>query len=112
MELPLSKREWKLYKELKALFMAEKDQALDFNTYHKYEEWLLLLTAKGVLWHIKADGAYLYQCQNSFDDFEEWLKDQNRKAKKLSRREWTIAIVSAVIGALIGLIPTILSMFR
>lgn len=31
-----------------------------------------------------------------------------KEQKKLSRREWKIAIISAVIGALIGLLPTII----
>ena len=109
MELPLSRRERKLYKELKQLFLSQKDQALDSYTYHKYEEWLILLTQKGVLWHVKADGAYLYQCEGHFEDFEEWIKDQDKKARQLNSREWKIAIVSAIIGALIGLIPTVIN---
>ena len=36
---------------------------------------------------------------------------QKKERKKLSRREWGIAIVSAIIGSLIGLIPTILQIF-
>ena len=37
------------------------------------------------------------------------MKDKHEKEqRKLSYREWKIAIVSAVIGAIIGLIPTII----
>ena len=32
--------------------------------------------------------------------------------KMLSRREWLIAIISALIGALVGLIPTIVQVFQ
>ena len=34
-----------------------------------------------------------------------------KEKKKLSSRDWKIAIVSAVIGAIIGLIPTIIGWF-
>ena len=38
------------------------------------------------------------------------LKEQYEKEqKKLSKREWEIAIISAVLGALIGLLPTIIT---
>ena len=39
-----------------------------------------------------------------FEMKEKYEKEQ----KKLSYREWKIAIISAVIGAIIGLIPTII----
>ena len=39
------------------------------------------------------------------DKIEVWHKDRMREEKKLSFREWRIAIVSAVIGAIIGLLP-------
>lgn len=43
-----------------------------------------------------------------WDGFEDWLNEMIKESKRLSRRECTIAIVSAVIGAAIGLIPTII----
>lgn len=39
--------------------------------------------------------------------YTERKKADTKEKKKLSRREWRIAIVSAIIGAVIGLIPTI-----
>ena len=33
-----------------------------------------------------------------------------KEQKKLSQREWILAIISALIGAIIGLIPTIISL--
>ena len=38
----------------------------------------------------------------------DWLDEMIKESNRMSRREWTIAIVSAVIGAAIGLIPTII----
>ncbi len=41
------------------------------------------------------------------------LKQQYEKEKKhLSRREWKIAIISAILGGLIGLIPTIIEWIK
>lgn len=33
------------------------------------------------------------------------IESEDKKAHKLSRREWIIAIVSAIIGALLGKLP-------
>ncbi len=41
------------------------------------------------------------------------LKKKHEKEKqKFSRREWWIAIISAIIGAVVGLIPSIIQLFR
>lgn len=46
-------------------------------------------------------------CQKGKSYFE--MKNKYEiEQKKLSHREWKIAIISAVIGAIIGLIPTII----
>ncbi len=42
--------------------------------------------------------------------FSDKINETNNK-KKLSRREWCIAIIAAVIGALIGLIPQVIQLF-
>lgn len=39
----------------------------------------------------------------------ELKKKYEKEQRKITRREWIIAIVSALIGAAIGLIPTIIS---
>jgi len=46
-------------------------------------------------------------CQKGKSYFEMKKKYEIEK-KRLSHREWKIAIISAVIGAIIGLIPTII----
>ena len=52
-----------------------------------------------------------YKLIGNIETFNAWLHDQEKKAKKITRREWRIAIVSAIIGAAIGLIPFIVSLF-
>ena len=112
MEFPLSKREWKLYNELKESFSVQRDLEVYTSAFNKYDEWLSFLAENDVLFEIRFDGGAIFRCESSFDDFEEWLNDQDRKAKRLKSREWKIAIVSAVIGALIGLIPSIVTWIR
>ena len=51
-----------------------------------------------------------YKKVGDFKKFDAWVDDQEKKAKKKSRREWTIAIVCAILGAVIGLIPTFLQL--
>lgn len=43
-----------------------------------------------------------------FELKEKYIKDQ----KKLNSREWKIAIVSVLLGAIIGLLPWVLSLFK
>ena len=46
-----------------------------------------------------------------FHGFEEWLREETKESRQLSRREWMIGIVCAVVGAVIGLIPYIITLF-
>lgn len=50
----------------------------------------------------------MYLKQAELDGFGDWLDEMIKESNRMSRREWTIAIVSAAIGAAIGLIPTII----
>ncbi len=39
--------------------------------------------------------------------FDQWVNNQDKKARKLSRREWRIAVAAAIVGAAVGLLPTL-----
>ena len=71
------------------------------------QDALELLVERNVLIPCSTDHTNLYKIDGSFEVFEQWVKDQNKKARSFKRREWSIAIISAVIGACIGLIPSI-----
>lgn len=43
-----------------------------------------------------------------FENKKQYLKEQ----KRITKREWIIAIVSACIGGVIGLIPTLINLFK
>lgn len=42
----------------------------------------------------------------------ELKKRYEKEKRRLTRREWKIAIISAIVGAIIGLMPTIINWFN
>ena len=73
---------------------------------------LLILAAKGYICPMNVDGANIYSKEADFQHFEEWHKDLEREEKKLSAREWKIAIVSALIGLIPFIITTVIPWMR
>lgn len=107
----LSKLQASQYKEIKKRFEEDGKNMLILSTedYVRLHDTLLILETLGYIQDMGVDNAYLFRKTGNFDDFEEWQKDRKREERRLSRREWRIAIVSALIGALGGLLPTILT---
>lgn len=73
----------------------------------RYQDILYLLEERGYLHDFQVDGANLYRKLEEFDGFEDWLNEEIKDAKRVTRREWAIGIVCTIIGAVIGLIPYI-----
>lgn len=71
----------------------------------RYQDILYLLEERGYLHDFQVDGANLYRKMEDFDGFEDWLNEEIKDEKRVTRREWAIGIVCAIIGAAIGLIP-------
>lgn len=105
---PLSKREKQVIRKLKTLADGQKMISLTDAEEQDMNDMLLLLCEREVLHAVNADNENWYIVRGDFDLFEKWVADQERKAKKLTRREWWIAIISAIIGALIGLLPSVI----
>ena len=105
-QLTLSKLQYEQYREIKRKF-AESDGMIYLSDEDniRLQEVLVLLEVKGYLRSIQIDGINAYRRMASFDSFEAWHKDRQREERKLSAREWKIGLV----GALIGLVPYILS---
>ena len=100
----------KQYNELKALWGTEKSRNLSDEEALRYQDVLELLQERGYIMNLRVDGANLYTQRAEWDGFQDWLKQQIKTSRSLSRREWLIAIVSAGIGALLGQIPTIINL--
>lgn len=100
----------KQYNELKALWGTEKSRNLSDEEALRYQDVLELLQERGYIMNLRVDGTNLYTKRAEWDSFQDWLEQQIKTSRSLSRREWLIAIVSAGIGTLLGQIPTIINL--
>ena len=107
MTFPLTKDEMNDISELRVKL--SKQAFLSPVEQQTYMDVLALMQSRGVIQRINTWGRTLYTVIGDMDAFEQWIKKENQKAKQLSRREWRIAVVSAIIGATIGLIPMIVN---
>lgn len=101
----------KQLKEIKKLFGDGRNLQLSDADALRYQDILALLQQRGYLLDFEVDGANLYRKLEDFEGFEDWLNEEIKDKKRATRREWTIGIVCAIIGAAIGLIPYIVSLF-
>ena len=75
-------------------------------------EVLSLLEVSGYITNLNLSNGNVYMLEGSLNDFEEMLKDKQKEIKKTSRREWSLAIVGVVVGAILTkLIDFIFSLF-
>lgn len=101
MAVTLSAREKKQWEEIKAL-VSKDSLRLSLDDHARMKPVLDLLEAQEYIKGLDVAGGYVYIATGNFDDFDDWLMDEEKKAKLLNFREWAIAIVSALIGAVIG----------
>lgn len=99
------------FKDIQDMFGDKSCVQLDDDMYLKYQDILGQMEYRKYIIPINVDGAYLYRKNAEFDEFEKWLKEEIKNNKKMNRRDWIIAIVSGSIGAAVGLIPWIISLF-
>ena len=76
----------------------------------RYQDVLLLLENRGYIHNFNIDGMNWYRKMAEWDGFEEWLDEQIKESRRISRREWIIGITCAIIGAVIGLAPYIITL--
>lgn len=106
MTFPLSKDEMKSISEIQ-----EKLSSQPFFSgpeQQRYKDMISLMEERGVIQRVNTWGRTIYTIVGDMDAFEQWVKAENKKARKLSRREWRIAITAAVIGSAVGLLPTVI----
>ena len=105
--LTLSNLQKKQYAEIKEKFSESDVINLVDTDVIRFKEVLFLLESLGYIQDMEIDNGNIYRRIGNFSDFEAWHKDQEKEERQLSTREWKIAIVSAIVGAAVGLIPTI-----
>lgn len=108
MEFPLSNLEAKRMHEVCGILEREKSHVFEGAEFLKYKEWLTLLNEHGYTLMGPYDNGKICTRKSSTAGFIEWAEDQNSKAKKWKRREWTIALVSALVGSVTTVIIQIL----
>ena len=101
----------KQLKAIKKLLGGGRDLQLYDADALRYQDILFLLEQRGYLHDFQVDGANWYRKMEDFDGFEDWLNEEIKDEKRVTRREWAIGIVCAIIGAAIGLIPYVISLF-
>ena len=107
MTFPLSKEERIILSDVKeklssSPFFTDKELQL-------YKDALSLMEEEGLVQLRDSFGRKAYVIVGDMTVFDQWVKDQDKKAKKLSRREWRIAVAAAIVGASVGLLPAFLS---
>ena len=102
----------KQLKAIKKLLGDGRDLHLTDADALRYQDILYLLEDRGYLHDFKVDGANLYRKIEDFDGFEDWLNEEIKDTKRATRREWAIGIICAIIGAVIGLIPYMVTLFQ
>lgn len=101
----------KQLKAIKTLLGEERDLKLSDDDALRYQDVLLLLEDRGYIYDFHVDGMNWYRVMADFSGFEDWLNEELKEAKRVTRREWIIGIVCAIVGAAIGLIPYLVSLF-
>ena len=106
MTFPLSKEEKKALSDVK-----EKLSSSPFFTDKELQIYkgVLSLMEEGLVQLRDSFGRKAYVIVGDMTVFDQWVKDQDKKAKKLSRREWRIAVAAAIVGASVGLLPAFIS---
>ncbi len=109
MTFPLSKEERKVLSNLKeklssSPFFTDKELQL-------YKDALSLMEEEGLVQLRDSFGRKAYVIVGDMAVFDQWVKNQNKKAKKLSRREWRVAVTAAIIGAVIGYLLSLIRIF-
>lgn len=107
--MTLSKLQKEQYKEIVQAFEGNNTIMLDDKDYIRLRETLGILELLGYIRNIEVDNTNMFLKIGEFSDFDKWHKDKEREERKISAREWKIAIVSVIIGGLIGLIPFIMT---
>lgn len=100
----------KQYKMLKNFIGEDRDLKLTDEDALRCQDVLLLLEERSYIHNMRVDGMNWYRKMVEWDGFEEWLNDQIKEEKSVSRREFIIGIICAIIGAVIGLVPYIVSL--
>lgn len=101
---PISKREETQLKEIETAFIKKKIVCFDNETNAQFLDMLNLLMERKVIQNIEIDNGNVYRLIGSFQDFWNWIDDQEKKSRRLSRKEWIQCLLSGLGGVLLTLL--------
>lgn len=108
MQFPLTKTEMKSIVSIKEKFKIQKTVLFSQQEAQRWQDILRLMENKALIKNCSTLSGTQYAILGDFKIFEDWVYMENQKAKRISKREWKIAIIAAIIGAAIGLLPIII----
>lgn len=106
----LTKLEKEIYKEIKNKFCTGTSLCIRNDNYLKCKDVFDLLIEREIVKKISVSNTHMFFKIGSFEVFEEWMSNLEKEERKMSRREWKIAIISGGIGSLISFIPDIINL--
>lgn len=100
MQLPMSKYEKSLLKKLKKIFDTG-DSVIEIDAYDDQELSMFIddMLDRRIIMSVSSLSGAGYIKNGDINLYLKQLIEEDRKARKLSRREWIIAIVSVLLGA-------------
>jgi len=101
-EFPLSRLEMMQIGEIENMFCKCKNNTIIVDKeYLRLAPMLEAMVDADYIGSIIADNSHMFYRIGDFKDFDNWVADQNRKARRVTKREWAIGIGCALIGALV-----------
>lgn len=100
------------YKEFKTICGDNHNIQLTDENVLRYQDVLHQLEERQYIQNMRIDNGNFYIRTVEWSIIDEWFNAKNKEDKRSSRREWMIAIISAIIGAVLGQIPFIISLFK
>ena len=101
---PLSQREKSQLKEIENAFACNKIIGIADDEESRLLDMLRLLVSRGIIQPMEMDNTNAYRLTGTFKEFWNWVDDQEKKSRKLSRKEWVQCLLSGLGGVVLTLL--------
>ena len=104
MRFPLSKEELHFIDCIREKFNGKSQIALEEREVQEWQDILAIMSERGTIRIVKTISETDCLLTGDIEIFQSWISNENKKVKRITRREWNIAIVSAIISATLTVI--------
>ena len=101
---PLSRREKSQLKEIEARFARKQIIGITDDEESRLLDMLHLLASRDIIQPMEIDNTNAYRLTGTFKEFWNWVDDQEKKSRKLSRKEWVQCLLSGLGGVVLTLL--------